>query len=88
MPKLIDAEIFLEWLEKSEAADKFWTTTVEPVIKFDLITDAINAGTFDPTPVQPDIEIDPHNLPESTTIKLVMTRSEYEKRYGTGGNNR
>jgi len=48
--RLIDADKLLEWLEKSEEADKFWTTTVPPLEKFDLIEDAINEGKFDPDP--------------------------------------
>lgn len=44
----------------------------------------------DPTPVQPDSDIDPHNLSESITVKERMTWSEYERRYGSvgGGNKR
>lgn len=50
-PRLIDADKLLEWLEKSEEADKFWTTTVPPIEKYDLIEDAINEGKFDPDPI-------------------------------------
>lgn len=49
--RLIDADKLLEWLENSEEADKFWTTTVPPIEKHDLIKDAINEGKFDPDPI-------------------------------------
>lgn len=54
--RLIDSKKLLEWLENSTEGDGFWAGSMEEATKsFDALTDAINSGTFSPTPpVQPD----------------------------------
>lgn len=86
MPKMIDGEKVIKWLHevvlselpaKTEGYDRGKEHMVQ------MLTSLINSGTFDLTPpVQPDTEIDPYNLPISTTIKGRMTRTEYENIYG------
>ncbi|AIQ19541.1 hypothetical protein H70357_24610 [Paenibacillus sp. FSL H7-0357] len=97
MPKLSDQEIEIieKTLTKTWSVNRMESGRYLKMIRdnsYTWLTELVSevkelrAKAADPTPVQPDSDIDPHNLPESTTIKLVMTRSEYERRYGMGGN--
>lgn len=72
MPKLIDADKLMEWLENSSEGDGFWAGSMEQAnSSFDALADAIDAGTFDPTPpVQPDTH--------GTTYKCPHCREAHE----------
>lgn len=54
MPKLIDADKLLEWCDSEEAAP-LWEGE-DGLLKYGLLTDAIERMSADPTPVQPDIK--------------------------------
>ncbi|OKP81624.1 hypothetical protein A3842_11130 [Paenibacillus sp. P3E] len=58
MPKLIDAEKLLWWIKDAMNELPYFCETPDDIAKYRILKQIRNltdAGTFDPTPVQPDI---------------------------------